>query len=667
MDIQSKIQAARDAGYSDSEIQAFMQQNGINPSVPQVQTASQPQAKSNGLLDFLLPTIGGIAGGVGGAALGGATTLGAGAPVGLIAGGAAGQAGGRALANLLEGKNVEEGVGGEAVGGAIGGGLGFGAGKLVGGVLGDIGENFITKGLNLTKGMINRLTQSNGEPVAQTLMNHGLSGVDAEGLGEGVNKLQNAFDSIAKSDTPIDNSVFAKHSANALDLLNNSSVPSKQSLAKQVQMALENVGSKMANGKVSNLADLNAERQAFDSATADSQFGSSDWGANRYVGDILRKTVQDTADQAGLVGENGQTVKQIGQSLQKLRNIQDIALNRQGMGAGAGGVLSLSNLLLGEAGGQAGGLLGLNPLISGIGAIGVRSASSNPLIASLLSKGATSTGNAISKIGPLTGVLGGGLVGSSIVGTNQTNNQKEQDISHTSSIPQGVNYSVDNSGNFNLKPLGNASDRIPQTYPYENYLKDLQASGGNPIKMQQIQDAYNASQTQAQDYAKSHALPPGEEDFMFRANQTNTNMNELRQLVNKQGNSNVLQAIANDNPLIQQAKVKLDPTGDYATMLAILTNLRGMSVRAIEGGRPSNFDLNVLNSMPTPGDTKTVALRKLDHAQQLLAQQYEQNYPFVGLNTYANYGVNQVQQANQQNPQSVPPTVLQQVLGLPAQ
>lgn len=104
MDLQSKIQAARDAGYSDQQIQSFVSQRGLAP-------------KKKGFLLDQISTAGGILGGIGGSFV---------APVLGTAVGAAGGSGlGEAIENAITGDSLTKNVAKEAALGGV-----FGAGPL---------------------------------------------------------------------------------------------------------------------------------------------------------------------------------------------------------------------------------------------------------------------------------------------------------------------------------------------------------------------------------------------------------------------------------------------------------------------------------------------------------------------------------------------------------
>jgi hypothetical protein len=120
-------QAAKQAGYSDQEIQQYL------ASKQPAQPSPQPEKQGGGLLDGILPFIGGIGGSLVGAPLG---------PIGAIGGGAIGSGLGDLVRQLLGGHGVDAGsIGKEAAIGGVGGVAGEALSPLIRG-----GVNLATKG-----------------------------------------------------------------------------------------------------------------------------------------------------------------------------------------------------------------------------------------------------------------------------------------------------------------------------------------------------------------------------------------------------------------------------------------------------------------------------------------------------------------------------------------
>lgn len=446
------------------------------------QQSQQPAPKANFIADAL-PTVGSIVGGIGGALIPGLGETG----LGEVGGSAIGSGLGETLKESIEGKPLDAGnIAEQAALGGVGAGVGVGAAKIGAGILGKLGEGEAVNGLNLTRLQHNTLSIKNGEPVAKSLMNNGMAGVNAEGLSNGISKVQNTFDSIAKNNNvPIDQNAFLAHATTALDTLKTSSVPSDQALAPQVEEALGNVMDKVANGKVTTLADLNAERQAFDKATKDNQFGSAPWGVNRTVGDILRSTAYDSANASNAVGPNGESLQDIGANLRKLYNISNIADKRVGQGNSAG-VMSVSNMLLGGLGALAGAPAGPMGSIAGYAATtGARKLLATQPVAKALSSTFTNAGKGLTTPVGMGVAAGAGAGVSSALpvtppGTSQQsdNNQNPNQSSTLPSSPQaafaGNNSTISSTGSQVLPSNPNAAF---QDTPPSDFMKGYTVNG----------------------------------------------------------------------------------------------------------------------------------------------------------------------------------------------
>lgn len=646
------------------------------PTLPNQQ--SQGGQSGNSLLDFLLPAGGQIAGGALGALVPGLGETG----ISEVGGAAAGGAAGKALANIIEGKQAGQGVGGEAVSGAIGGVTGLGIGKILGGVLGGAGEKLATGGLGFTRMISNRIAMENGEPVAATLLKHGLTGADSEQIiQKGIKPLQSSFDSIANNDqVPINHDILLNHAASQLDALKNSSVPSVKNVGNGVEESLGNIFDKITSGKIKTLADLNAERKAFDSATAQSQFGDANWGANRVMGDILRKSVQDTADAAGLVGENGQSLKNIGLSLKSLYNISDAAQKRAGM-TGGGSPLSVTNLLLGgEIGGPA---LGMNPLLGAAMGFGVRKGLANPTIAGGASKGANSLSKILSN--PVTGAVGGAtgagmlqsILSPQINNTpeNQHTNNTENNQSNNS--PSGVNLSQTGSNvNGQTASTGqtiklSSGESLPaqlpdasslgNTIPGQIYTPTQQASdiqkwtayaAANPynpgVQTQaqlQIQQAQQLGQLNDKITAinlQQLGLTPQQSGFIMTAAPTWGALTDLQQAMTSSGGSGIFNFLINSNPQVVAARASTDP--QYGHMLQLMNYAKEEVGRMYSGGALTDSQLGMFQGAFSPSNSTATNIANLEQVMKQIYGQYQQYAPFFHLQTNASQGEQQTTQ-----------------------
>lgn len=631
---------------------AFLAQGGQIPIQGPTLPSTQPQDNLfNNILQFGLPTVGAI----GGEALGG--------PLGAGVGGA----GGQALADLLTGKKMGGDVLASGAFSAGGGLLGKVLPGLVGGALGKTGEDLATGGLNLTKSMANKLADVNGEPVLATLTKNGLSGATSESLDKAMGPLYDAQAQLAKN-IPFNMDSFAKNADDALNQLKNSPVTSVQNLYDPVNQNVQNILDKVSKGQGS----LDQLLSQFDSATKQAQFGSGEWGANRYTGDILRKTMYDTADQ--MPGVNPGQLKQMGMNLRNLQNISDAAAKREGMGGG-GGLFGLPNLLGEEVGLHATQLAGANPLFSLL-VPGAKMATgairSNPELAGAVSQGLMKAGAGVKALAPILGVAGAG-VGVNLPGAVESGQSTPQDqYSQQDNTSQNISPSPSvalgaagvNLGQPTQQPTQNEiptsfgtfprqlpnptqiANTVPgQPYPIGQYQADVQKwtalAAANPYN-KGIQTKANLMIAEAdknkavndqwvQQYIQQQGLPADAQDFIRTAQPQWNNLTELHDLLQQKGAANLFQSFLQADPTMQTILAAKDPR--YALMFNLLGQQKLAQARLAQGGVPRAYDL-ALSRLGT-GQTAQANLAILDYAMKQFQSQYEQYAPAYGLSLSA--------------------------------
>ncbi len=390
---------------------------------------------------------GSVLGGVGGA-VAAPFTLGAINPVtGAIAGGAIGGAAGEAGREALNGEKLSAGnIAGQAGLGAIGsaGGELLGTGiKAIGGAVGkgllSESDNLALKGAGMTPSQALKFATTTGlkdeagnatpQAVVKWMGDNGLAGQGLDAITGKLNDIQSQFDSIAKnSNIKVDPTVLQKNMQDALskfmpyDAATNpggSANPADHNIAKGLEAYLNNVSQKL--GDSPGLDALNAERQVADSSTSEAQFRADpqQFGPARIVGNVLRQTAQETADNAAAGTATG-SLKETGAQLNKLYSLQKIAEANAFKGI-PGSTPGLVNYLSGLAGGLAGGPVG--------GAVGmaVPNVLKNPAVLSGLSKATGAAGDAVGTGaanigGALASPAGQGAVTGAIGGTIDASN-----------------------------------------------------------------------------------------------------------------------------------------------------------------------------------------------------------------------------------------------------
>lgn len=364
-----RYMASQGSGYTPSYLKLLQQ--------PKQQA---PKKKSTGLGSF----IGGTVGSVGGGLLGSLIAPGAGTLGGGIAGGSAGSAIGEALDQLLTGGKVQDGgaVGREALLGAVPGVLG-GVGKSIKAARATKGATRLAetiaagtakksllqkgatrasdalaiKGLKLNPSQLTKYAKVTGEDVTKTLGRHGLQGADSATIAAKAAELQDAFDGIAKSTKiAVPRATLQSRINEALTPLKNSTLGEQKALAQQIDTEMKDVLRKVGSGKAT-LADLTELRKTYDKATKSFAGDPVLSTKNRAIGTILRQTIQDVADKAGLKTAAGTGLKETGQELKRLYSLSELVGKQDNLGRGALPI-GLTGLLGMGIGGPAGGVGG---------------------------------------------------------------------------------------------------------------------------------------------------------------------------------------------------------------------------------------------------------------------------------------------------------------------
>lgn len=383
MPINFDREAARKAGYTDAEIDAYIRQRELQTGSRGKSESEKPQRS---LLASLLPVLGGI---------GGATVGAVGGPVGVAAGGATGSGLGELLAQKTSREQTNLGrIAGEtafgAVGGALGKLLGLG-GRLIGRTVGQgltrAGESLAVKALRPSPSQQLKFARETGEQLSKFLQKRGLAGAGFDDIVKKIEPLQKKFDEVVTSAKikvqPKDvRSRFEKQIAR----LNSSILPSDKQKAQVLQNIMGNFSAKFG-GKTLTAKALTVLRRDVDEGIKNFNLDEAVKGPLNITRDVLQDTLRDIAEKTGVkVGEV--SLKEAGIELSKLYKLLGIAERQQFLGRGSMPV-GLTTLLGGAVGGGLGG--GVGGAVLGIGAERTLNA---PRVISLLSRGATRTGEA---------------------------------------------------------------------------------------------------------------------------------------------------------------------------------------------------------------------------------------------------------------------------------
>jgi hypothetical protein len=390
----------------------------------QQRKSPQVESKKGNLLtskDSLVnvTNIGGVSGAVAGAGIGTAILPGIGTVLGGIIGGMAGSASGeysRQKFNMEKTDTKEiakQGIigGASELGGAVvgkvGGKLLKGAGKLLTGE----GENLALKSLGIPKGgkwLTEYAKKHGGEDAMETLAKNKLIGMGAQDIEDvALKPLQDTFDNmVTPGSATVDPKTFVQKFVKEIETLRSSPVGQNKQMAKEMEDELYNIID-AAEGGTLDISEFNKFRKQYDVVTRDFAKDPALASKNRKVGSILRETVQETADKAGLQDASGKPLKEVGKELSKLYDIHDRALIAQNAGRG-GKFFGLGDVVTAGAGGVVGGIPGAAATLAG------KRIMENPKVLSFLSKAATNTGKNLEKgVGNKVTAVGGRMISQS--------------------------------------------------------------------------------------------------------------------------------------------------------------------------------------------------------------------------------------------------------------
>ena len=389
----------------------------LQPTGTQLDQVIQPQQRERDLLDTvidILPTAGGIIGGLAGGVLGGG--------VGSLATGAAGTfvgtAGGRQLAEFIQdmtGRQDETtqeafkeslvDAGKAATADLVTGGL-IKVGKpIVSGVaskLINIGDDLALRALKPTKTQQRNFLAKTGQELKDFVIKNGLFEQGTEQVNELIKPLQQNFDDItSKSGVQIPTGDIAEAFRTKIQELNNSGIAGYQSIARSLQNGSDAFLNKFGKTIEIDISDVNNLRKSLDKLISESAFtkDSIEAGADKLTRDIYVDTVRNAADAANLVDDAGRSLKDIGQELGKLYSFKDIAAVQKYLGTGTLPIGLTKTIGLATTGGAVGGLTNEGDAKSIVGgaliSLGLPTVVNNPKVIAVLANQLPKIGAAI--------------------------------------------------------------------------------------------------------------------------------------------------------------------------------------------------------------------------------------------------------------------------------
>lgn len=600
---QDKINAAKQAGYSDQEIQSYIS----SIPAPKQTASAQPKKKKNFFLDQI-STVGGIGGGILGSLL---------SPIAGTAGGAAVGSGlGETLENLITGDRVLDNVGKEAaLGGVFGAGpikLAKGGASLLAGrgieaaseaaltplrrkageKLVGAADDLAIKQFRLNPSQLKNFKQKFGEDAGQTIRKYGFQTADDVAL-KGIEPLQAQFDEVITQIPGVTKENLRKSLLSRINQLSKSGPSDNLELATSLKKEAKGILNKFDD--VIDPNELNGLRREFDSLVnyTQKQANPARYGVNKRMADALRETLQKS-DPTG-------TLKGVGRELQKLRQLSENALQQGELGRGSLplGLGGLPGVITGSA---AGGPMGA------VGGYALNTAVNSPTGRRLATKGVGGIGGRLSQAGSL-GQSVRGIAG--------------RQIAQNLIIPRGeaksledalINQSFENSAinpitSPNNAPTNNASI-LDQSSPQagglsrENVLSammvDIQTTGGKNLdKIQMLYEFANPEPTEQKPLggeAQKRALT---------AQSGLRSLGTLEETLTTDPGAFQRQALPNPLGITGRLTGTTDIRAATDNVVDVIARLRsGAAITDEEAKRFARF-------LPLPGDSNESALRKL--------------------------------------------------------
>jgi hypothetical protein len=470
---------------------------------PQPQAQPQPQQqkkKKNFWLDQI-STAGGVIGGVAGSFV---------TPIaGTAVGAGAGSALGEAIENMITGDSINKNLVKEGTLGAVfgagplkllKGGAALATGKGIAGasqaaltplrqkagqkVIG-AADDLAIKQFRLNKTQLTNLNKKLGEDPGQYIRRYGFQTVD-DVTTKGIQPLQQQFDDVISNLGKIPKSQMKSQFDQVIKPLKGSVSLQEQALAKNLQTQVDEFLKK--TGKTLTGKQVLEFRQLFDDGVKYSLRGTPEFNVSKGMADALRKSLQQTADKAGLATPDGKSLKEVGRELSKLRNLYEVVepqaqLGRGNLPATLGNMLGLigGSSAFGGPAGAAGGLLAATMANSAAGRRAT-SKGATALGSRLLNSGAQ--GQSARGIATRLGGLGAirGLQGEDSNAQTLEDALMNQSLSNNTAAMNATDTNMNAPMNANIDVQYQNASQESSPYSRENLLMDIQRDPENADK-----------------------------------------------------------------------------------------------------------------------------------------------------------------------------------------
>lgn len=694
--LNDKIQQAKAAGYSDTEIQGYLQQTGFQPPAPTgglrvtgaaparpTTTAAPAQSQirgRGGTLTSLISEGGALGGALTGAAIGSAVPV-IGTAIGGIIGAGIGAFGGRLAENKVRDDRLgvtdalKEGALSAALAGPLRG-LKYGATATKGLLAGKgaqqafttaakkatdlsirkslglgvtkASKDLVIKQFRLTPSQLTNFNKKFGEDVTELVSRYGIGTAD-DVATKGINPLQSVFDDIVDNIPDIPKKNLKALLDKEIKTLLNSPVETNRLLGQRLQSQANT----LLKGQPSKIPGVVAKklRQEFDDAVNYTLAGTPERTVAKRTADSLRKLLQNSADDAGLVAPNGMSMKQLGREISKLKDLDEIVTKQGNLGRGSlpfnlpSGLGAVSGAVAGGAGAIGGTVLGgpLGGLAGFAGAEFLNSPAGRRLLAQL----GQGTGQALVKSGtraaaqPIRQAVAGAtraqlLEGLTTAGTAsaqapQTLEQALMVTPTTAETLGGVSPESVYTPETAALGAGLGEEQITaptQTRTARTTSRTTGATAGeNPFTPEILIMAIAADPKNAALYERLYKIYETRYAAPKTAKLTTTAIKQLsdydKSIANLDEVENLIRSSSSAFGPVRGALRGAIPQDVTAKAIRQATLIAAQNIgRALEGGKLTDADiLRYQQALPKITDTPQVALNKIDRLRRLIQQE----------------------------------------------
>lgn len=462
--LNDKIQQAKAAGYSDTEIQGYLRGAGFQPPAPSGQlrvTGAAPVAPQvatprttgrGGTLTSLISESGALGGAAAGAALGSAVPV-IGTAIGGIIGAGLGAFGGRLAENKIRDDRlgVTDALKEGALSAALAGPLRFGKyattaakglitgkgaqealttaaqkatelslRKTLGLGVTKASKDLVIKQFRINPSQLTNFVKKHGEDVTELVSRYKVGNID-DVATKGINPLLSVFDDIVDNIPDIPKKNLKTLLDKEVKTLLKSPVETNRLLGQRLQSQADTLLKTQPAKIPGQIAKL--LRQEFDDAVNYTLAGTPERTVAKRTADSLRKLLQNAADDAGFTAPNGMSMKELGREINKLIDLDQIVKKQANLGRG-----SLPIGLISAVGGGAGGAALGGPIGAGAGLLTTEFINS-PTGRRLLAQAGQGVGRRLTEAGTkaaaqpirqaVTGAAKGVLAGGAVRGLSQ--------------------------------------------------------------------------------------------------------------------------------------------------------------------------------------------------------------------------------------------------------